>query len=72
MDGIKDQIKAINDGKENDYKKDYKKIKFNYDDDLLLNKPLKFHAMIIIIRSGFEEDSKLYSQILLDDTLYEL
>ena len=72
MDGIKDQIKAINDGKENDYKKDYKKIKFNYDDDLLLNKPLKFHAMIIIIRSSFEEDSKLYSQILLDDTLYEL
>ena len=72
MDGIKDQIKAINDGKENDYKKDYKKIKFNYDDDLLLNKPLKFHAMIIIIRSGFEEDSKLYSQILLDDTLHEL
>ena len=72
MDGIKDQIKAINDGKENDYEKDYKKIKFNYDDDLLLNKPLKFHAMIIIIRSGFEEDSKLYSQILLDDTLYEL
>ena len=72
MDGIKDQIKAINDGKENDYEKDYKKIKFNSDDDLLLNKTLKFHAMTIIIRSGFEEDDKLYPQILLDDTLYEL
>ena len=72
MDGIKDQIKAINDGKENDYEKDYKKIKFNSDDDLLLNKPLKFHAMTIIIRSGFEENNKLYPQILLDDTLYEL
>ena len=72
MDGIKDQIKAINDGKENDYEKDYKKIKFNSDDDLLLNKPLKFHAMTIIIRSSFEENNKLYPQILLDDTLYEL
>ena len=72
MDGIKDQIKATNDGKENDYEKDYKKIKFNSDDDLLLNKPLKFHAMTIIIRSGFEENNKLYPQILLDDTLYEL
>ena len=72
MDGIKDQIKAINDGKENDYEKDYKKIKFNSDDDLLLNKPLKVHAMTIIIRSGFEENNKLYPQILLDDTLYEL
>ena len=72
LDGIKDQIKAINDGKENDYEKDYKKIKFNSDDDLLLNKTLKFHAMTIIIRSGFEEDDKLYPQILLDDTLYEL
>ena len=72
MDGIKDQIKAINDGKENDYEKDYKKIKFNSDDDLLLNKPLKFHAMTIIIRSGFEENNKLFPQTLLDDTLYEL
>ena len=36
-----------------------------------LNKPIKFHAMIIIIRSIFEEDGKLYPQIFLDDTLYE-
>ena len=48
------------------------KIKFNPDDDLPLNKPLKFHAMTIIIRSVFEEDGKLYPQIFLDDTLYEL
>ena len=48
------------------------KIKFNSDDDLPLNKPLKFHNMIIIIRSVFEEDGKLYSQLFLDDTLYEL
>ena len=59
-DGIKNEIKAINGGKENDYGKDYMKIKFNSDDDLPLNKPLKFHAMTIIIRSVFEEDGKLY------------
>ena len=48
------------------------KIKFNFDDDFPLNKPLKFHAMTVIIRSVFEEDGKRYSQLFLDDTLYEL
>ena len=62
-DGIKNKIKAINDAKENDYKKDYMEIKFNSDDDLPLNKPLKFHMMTIIIRSVFEEDGKLYPQV---------
>ena len=61
--GIENKIKAINDNKENDYEKDYRKIKFNPDDDLLLNKPLAFHAMAIIIRSVFEEDGKLYQQV---------
>ena len=71
-DGIKNKIKAINGDKENDYGKDYMKIKFNSDDDLPLNKPLKFHAMTIIIRSVFEEGGKLYPQVFLDDALYEL
>ena len=39
----------------NDYGKDWVKIKFNSDNDFPLNKPLKFHAMTIIIRSVFEE-----------------
>ena len=55
-DGIKNKIKAINGGKENNYGKDYMKIKFNSDDDFPLNKPLKFHLMTIIIRSVFEKD----------------
>ena len=42
------------------------------DDNLPLNKPLKFHSMTIIIRSIFEGDSKLYPQVFLDDALYEL
>ena len=48
------------------------KIKFNSDGDLPLNKQLKFHNIIIIIRSVFEEDGALYPQVFLDDTLYEL
>ena len=48
------------------------KIKFNSDDDLPLNKQLNFHNMIITIRPVFEEDSKLYPQLFLDDTLYGL
>ena len=50
-DGIKNEIKAVNGGKENNYRSYYIKIIFNSDDDLLLNKPLRFHAMTIIIRS---------------------
>ena len=61
-DGIKNKIKAIYVRKENNYGKDYMKIKFNSNDDLPLNKPLKFHAMTIIMRSVFEEDDKLYPQ----------
>ena len=48
------------------------KIKFNFDDNLPFNKPLKFHLMTITIRSVFEEDGELCPQVFLDDTLYEL
>ena len=44
------------------------KIKLNSDDNLPLNKPLKFNLMTITTRSVFEEDGKLYSQAFLDDT----
>ena len=53
-DGIKDERKTINNRKENDYGKDYMKIKFNFEHDLPLNKLLKFCVMTIIIRSVFE------------------
>ena len=71
FNGIRNKIKKIS-GDECDYEKDYMKIKFNSDDDLPLNKQLKFHNMTITIRSVFEEDGKLYPQVFLDDTLYEL
>ena len=70
FNGIRDKIKERNN--ECDYEKDYMKIKFNSDDDLPLNKSLKFRLMTITIRHVFGEDDKLYLQVFLDDTLYEL
>ena len=47
------------------------KINFNSDDNLPLSKPLKFNLMTITIRYIFAEDSKLYPQVFLDDTLHQ-
>ena len=70
FNGIRNKIKKIS-GDECDYEKDYMKIKFNSDDNLPLNKPLKFRNMTITIRPVFEKDCKLYPQGFLDDTLYQ-
>ena len=67
--GIENKIEAISSG-QCDYEKYYIKIKFNSDDAIPLNKPLKFHSMTITIRSVFEEDRKRCQQGFLDDTLY--
>ena len=48
------------------------KIKFNSDDDLPLNKTIKFPTLTIMIRSVFEEGGKLYPQVYLDKCLHEL
>ena len=70
-DGIKnliesDSIKACQ------YEKDFMKIKFSSVDNLLLNKILEIHNIIIVIRTVFEEDGKYYPQIFLDECLHEL
>ena len=69
---IKSKIKTINGGKELFYEKDYARIGVNTDDDVPLNKPLKFPTLTIIIRCVFQEGEKLYPQIYLDECLYEL
>ena len=69
---IKSKIKTINGGKENNYRKDYMKIQFNSDNDLPLNKPLKFHAMTIIIRDLFLKVINFIRKFFLDDALCEL
>ena len=45
------------------YEKDFMKRKFNSDDNLLLNKPLKLYMLTISIRSVFQEDNKYYPQV---------
>ena len=70
-DGIKNKIENINDG-ECKYSKDFTKIKFDTDDDLLSNKPLNLHMLTIIVRSVFEDEGKFYLQVYLDGCLYKL
>ena len=69
---IKDQIKKINNGSAGEYAKDYLKIKFDSDDNLPLNKILKFRVLTIIIRNIFEKDDKYYPQIFLDACFYKI
>ena len=71
-DGIKNEIETINGGKKGRYGKDFVKIKFNTDDSLPLNKPLKLHLLTVIVRCIFEEDGTFYPQLYLDECLYEL
>ena len=68
---IMGKIKEVSNDECN-YEKDYMKIKFNSDDNLPLKKPLKFDNMTVTIRSVFEEDGKLYPQVFLDNSLFEL
>ena len=48
FDGLIDEIKKI-DHDWLEYTKDYTKIKFNSDDNLPLNKPLKFYNMTVTV-----------------------
>ena len=45
---------------------------FESNDDLPINKRIKLRLLTMIIRSVFSEDGKFYSQLFLDDALYEL
>ena len=70
--GITAEIKRINGGKERFYEKDFSRIKVDTDDDLPLNKRLKFPTLTKFIRVVFQEGKKLYPQIYLDECLCEL
>ena len=61
--GIKNLIEKI-DNKPSEYGSDFKKIKFNLDDNLPLNKILKLHNLTVVVNSFFE-DGKYYPQIFL-------
>ena len=70
--GCKDEIKTVNGGKTDEHGKDFMRIKFASDDDLLLNKQPKFPRMTIVVRSVFEDEDKFYPQVYSDECLYEL
>ena len=53
------------------YEKNYDRIGVNTDDNVPLNKKLKFPTLTIIIRCVFQESGKLYPQIYLDECLYD-
>ena len=68
---IMDKIKKIDDDWL-EYSKEYMKIRFSSDDNLPLNKSLKFYNMTVTIRCVFSEDNKLYPQVFLDEALFNL
>ena len=59
---IKNLIEMAND-KSGEYGKDFMKIKFDSDDNLPLNKTLKFYNLTIIVTSAFQEGNKYYRQL---------
>ena len=54
------------------HEKHYWKIGVNTGDNVSLNKKLKFPTLIIIIRCVFQKGKELYTQIYLDECLYQL
>ena len=69
---ITSEIKTINGQKKLFHEKNYARIGVNTDNDIPLNKQLKFPTLTIIIRCVFQEGVKLYPQVYLDECLYEL
>ena len=69
--GIKSEIETLNSGKELFYEKNYVRIGVNTNDNLPLNKQLKFPTLTIISRCILQKGEKLYPQIHLNKCLYE-
>ena len=73
FDGIEEIIKTINDySYPIKYDDNYMKIKISTNDNILLNKIFYFPTITITIRSVTQKDGKYYTQLFLDDCLYEV
>ena len=59
--GLKICLKKI-DNKPGKYRKDFMKIKFNFDGKLLLNKILRLYILTRIVKSVFQVDNKYYTK----------
>ena len=64
---IKHLIKTINGGEAGESEKDIMKIKFNSNDNFPLNITLNLYNLTIVARSVFEDDSKYYPQVFLNE-----
>ena len=69
---IRKGVKEVNDGKNVEYDKNLKRIKFECDDDLPLDKLVKLHRLVLIIKHVIEIIEKYYPQFFLENCLYEL
>ena len=73
FDRVKEIIKRINDySYPIKYDDNYMKIKFNTNDNIILNKIISFLTITIIITSVTQKDGKYYPQLFLDDYLHEV
>ena len=69
---IGSEIKRINGGENVFYVKNYCKIGINTEDDLPLKESLKFLTLTVNINLILQANNKLYPQIYLDESFYEL
>ena len=67
--GIRSEIKRLNGWKDLFYENDYARIGINTDDDLPLNKPIKFPILTVSIRCIFQEGRRMHPQIYLGECL---
>ena len=69
---LKNKLKPLMVEKKLNMEKIFKKIRFESNDDLPLNKPIKLRILTIIIRSVFSENGKFYPKLFLGEALYQL
>ena len=63
-EGTKKEIRKNNSSEKIEYGKDFKIIRYEANDDLPLNKPIKLRSITITIRSVFSENGKFYLNYL--------
>ena len=73
FDGLKEIIKKVTGYSQPiKYDDNYMNIKFNTDDNILLNEIIYLPTVTITIRSITGKDNKYYPQVFLDDCLYQV
>ena len=66
------EIETINGREKMYYEKNHARIGVNTDNDIPMNKQIKFPTLTIIIRCVFQKGEELCPQIYLDECLYQL